>query len=648
VDAVARQSSAPAAEREHSLRGSSGSPARTRASNLVRSLSQSGRSAELVLVGITWFVSAVWVWFRLDEGWYPHDDGAFAQSAVRVLDGQLPHREFAELYTGAMTFLDAGVFYVLGEDLFNLRVPLFLLFLGFVPCVYYITRQFVGPVPAALTSLAAVTWGFPVYPVPMPTWYVLFFTIYGAAALVRWRQTGNLRWLFVAGLLGGLAIAFKIIGVYYVAAVCLFVLCCGPRTPANDMRSRRRQPVASFVGPAAGVAFAAFLVGAVFGSRIGIREIVSFIAPIAVLSAAVLLWPEVTQSKPARIRAQAGRLGVFALGVTVPLSILAIPYVWAGALSDLVEGVFVSPQSRRDYAYLAMPGPAELFPAVVIVGVLLLRRRVAPRVRNLLDAAIGALAALVLVTAFLDPAAYLLYFSSGRGMATVAVVVGSVALIRRCGSAEPHRSELLVLLLGLVAFTALVQFPHAGPVYYFYVAPLAAVATVALLAPRERGPGVLPAVLLVAFIAFGAAFLDRSSLSDLGVRAPGLRTEVLGEKASIRVGLSDKRQFGEVVSLLQRHARGAYVYAGPDLPHVYFLSGFDNPTRSLFDFLDTTDSARARSLVDNLVARRVTAIAINTAPDISDPLEPAVLRELGRMYPHGRRVGNIEVRWAAA
>jgi hypothetical protein len=604
------------------------------------------RSGEIVLVGATWLATAVWMWLRLDETWYPHDDGAFAQSAVRVLDGQLPHREFAELYTGAMTFLNAGVFGLMGEDLFYLRLPVFLLFLAFVPCVYYLARQFVGPVPAVLTALAAVTWGFPVYPVPMPSWYVLLFSVYGAAALVRWLQTSNHRWLFVAGLLGGLAIAFKVTGVYYVVGAVLFLLCCHlgavDREPVDETVTRSER--ARLLGPVAAVGLASFVAASVFGSRIGVLEIVNLIAPVAAILAVVLVWPKVTRSRLPAVRTQARRAAIFSCGLIIPLALLSIPYLWAGALGDLVEGVFVSPQSRREYAYLATPGLAELAPAITLIAILLVRPRLQPRRRNLLDAGTAALAVLVLIAAAFSPAGYLLYFSSGRGIAALTVIVGAITLARR-GSADARRAELLLLVLALVALTALVQFPHAGPVYYFYVAPFAAIAVVALFGPQPGG-GALPAVLLAAFAIFGAAFLDRSSLGDLGVRAPEPQAELHGGNASVRVSPSERRQFAEVVSLLGEHSRGAYTFAGPDLPHVYFLSGLENPTRSLFDFLDTTGSARGQSLVDTLIGRDVTAIAINVEPELSDPLEPATLRALERLFPHHRSVGDIEVRWA--
>ena len=62
------------------------------------------RVRELVSLLLVWCVTGAWVWARLDQGWIPHDDGAFAQSAARVLDGELPHRDFVELYTGGLTF----------------------------------------------------------------------------------------------------------------------------------------------------------------------------------------------------------------------------------------------------------------------------------------------------------------------------------------------------------------------------------------------------------------------------------------------------------------------------------------------------------------------------------------------------------------
>src|SRR5215831_17279135 len=43
--------------------------------------------------------------------WLPWDDGTMAQAAERVLNGQLPHRDFNEPYTGGLTWLHAAAFH---------------------------------------------------------------------------------------------------------------------------------------------------------------------------------------------------------------------------------------------------------------------------------------------------------------------------------------------------------------------------------------------------------------------------------------------------------------------------------------------------------------------------------------------------------
>ena len=79
---------------------------------------------------------AVFVASQLNHGWVPWDDGTLAQSAQRVLLGELPHRDFAELYTGGLSFLNAGVLWLTGGNLFWLRAPMLLLFLAYLSCVY--------------------------------------------------------------------------------------------------------------------------------------------------------------------------------------------------------------------------------------------------------------------------------------------------------------------------------------------------------------------------------------------------------------------------------------------------------------------------------------------------------------------------------
>ena len=123
----------------------------------------------------------------------PWDDGTLAQSAQRVLLGELPHRDFAELYTGGLSFLNAGVLWLTGGNLFWLRAPMLLLFLAYLSCVYLVARRFASPTVATLAALFAVAWGPPVYPAAMPSWYALYLAVIGAYFLVRHHESARAR-----------------------------------------------------------------------------------------------------------------------------------------------------------------------------------------------------------------------------------------------------------------------------------------------------------------------------------------------------------------------------------------------------------------------------------------------------------------------
>jgi hypothetical protein len=130
-----------------------------------------------VLAG-TWAIAAVYLALFIKGGWIPHDEGTIAHSAERALMGQLPHRDFVELYTGGLTYLHAAAFKLLGINLLVPRLVLYGFALLRVPFVYWIARRFVRPLAAAGVTLAAVAWSLPNYFAAMPSWYNLFFATF--------------------------------------------------------------------------------------------------------------------------------------------------------------------------------------------------------------------------------------------------------------------------------------------------------------------------------------------------------------------------------------------------------------------------------------------------------------------------------------
>src|SRR5207247_683954 len=81
----------------------------------------------------------------MTRGWVPHDAGSLAQSAERVLHGELPHRDFDEIYTGGLSFLHALAFRLVGTSLMAPPLVLFAVFLAWMPAVYYVAGRFASP-----------------------------------------------------------------------------------------------------------------------------------------------------------------------------------------------------------------------------------------------------------------------------------------------------------------------------------------------------------------------------------------------------------------------------------------------------------------------------------------------------------------------
>ena len=294
-----------------------------------------------------WLASCAFLALHLNQGWMPGDDGAFSQSATRILDGQLPHRDFTEIYTGGMAFLDAGVFAVFGQNLIWLRLPLILVFVAYVPCVFLISRRFVPRLPSALVALFAVAWGPVTYPAALTSWYLLFFSVFGVLALLKYLETRRARWLVLAGTFGGLSVTFKIVGVWFVVAALLFLI-----VVEQDTRPRRedgRLGLGSYgLAVTAFVGLSVVIVASLIKTHLGGAEVVTFLLPITAVCAFVV-YAE-TRVEPGRTIERFKSLLLltvpFLIGASLPVITLLTPYVLTGSVGDLLNGVFVLPQSR--------------------------------------------------------------------------------------------------------------------------------------------------------------------------------------------------------------------------------------------------------------------------------------------------------------
>jgi hypothetical protein len=101
------------------------------------------KAGRRLLFLVVFLLSAFYAAKNFNRGWIPSDEGTFGQSAERVLQGELPHKDFDEGYAGGLTYLHELAFRVLGTNLASLRYVLYLFFLAWIAAIYLAALRFV-------------------------------------------------------------------------------------------------------------------------------------------------------------------------------------------------------------------------------------------------------------------------------------------------------------------------------------------------------------------------------------------------------------------------------------------------------------------------------------------------------------------------
>ena len=594
---------------------------------------------------LTVSVSTLLLAARIRAAFDSADDPVLAHAAERVLHGQRPQVDFHDVYAGALSHLDAASFKMFGINMLAPRIMLLIFFVPAVAAIWYIASRMVRPAAASMITLLAAAWSVPQYPCPNGSWYMLYFAVFATAALFSYVETRHRRWIFAAGVLAGTAMLFKITGIYAVAAGMLFLLF--DEQPGQAMDGRVRLSAFSVLVTGLLVLFCGALVFLV-RSHSGSAEYYHFVLPGTFLSALLTYreWRSRHIPSVGRVRTLAVRLLPFLAGACIPIAAYLSPYMAAGQVGLWLQGVFVTPFARLHSAHWAPIGAIAVLLSLPIFGLIAFDaslRSEKDRQIAMAGACLGCAAAAYMSLRYPFFAGWT-WLSAAASIPLLSLV--AVVLLMRTGSGGKSTSRLL-LLVAMTAMCSLNQFPFSAPIYFCYVAPLLILAMTALVALRPHSKPYIVAPVAVFFIVFALAVLMPNQIYSKGLTLrPDIQKAFSIQRASgVRGSIDVVERYERVCDEIAAHGGSSPIYAGPDSSGLYFLTGRENPTPILFEFL-AGDDARPDRILADIDRAQVGVVAINHAIRIpSGPMPPELLNALRSRFPESKTIDNFEIRW---
>lgn len=598
-------------------------------------------------------LSGLYMARELNRGWVPADEGTLAESADRVLRGDVPHRDFHEGYTGGLSYLNAAAFRVFGTNLASMRYMMFLFFLAWVSATYYVASRFVSPAVASAVTLLAVAWGPPNYAAAMPSWYNLFFATFGLAALLRYVESESDRWLLVAGLCGGLSFLFKQLGLYFVAGALLFLLFREP--VASDAATADRRQTAWYRGfLVATVALYEILVFLLLRRMSNAATYFYYWVPNLAVGAAIV-WQEfdIKLNRNKGLSFFLKELGLFGVGVLAPISLFFIPYFLTGSLSQVVRDLIIIPSRLVPHTGARLTQFSfviGIFGDLAIIAGLLGLRSIDPRQlweKIFIGVPIAGLIPAALLLALRVQGFYVLVWSTVWALAPFVVVLGIVVLIRRSmlHQLSSKQRQQLFIIFSVTAACGLLQFPFRN-IYFCYIAPLVWLSATAVISLMEKPPRLAVGGIMCFCFLYGVFELTPGFIYHLAYEyAPDTQTVTLAlpRAGGLRITAESAREYEELDGLIRQHVRGEYIFAKPDCPEVYFLSGFRDPSGIFYDYYEDASGRTERALAA-IASHNVNLVVLSHHPGV-DPIADDLKSALEQEFPNRAEAGKFEVRW---
>jgi len=567
---------------------------------------------------LVFILCTIYCYSFLFKGWIPHDAGTLAQTAERIIHGEIPHVDFDEMYTGGLSYLHALGFKIFGVKLSSLRIVFFIFLLPYIFSCYWLASRVASSFESFVVTVLCVVWSVPNYMASMASWYNLFFAVYGSVFVFQYIKTRCSRYLFLAGLCGGLSFIVKITGLYYILSV-VFVIFYLETTESNFSGTDTKDKAVCFSLIKSSVLLIIILINiSLVKNYFNMMVVIHFLLPIFFVCVYLIYneWREGKGGFLVRLWNNIRMYSPFIIGISLPVILLLVFYISKGYLQEFINGLFLLPQKRFKLSFYPLPPFYTIISVLFWVAIFFIHQNKKPVTRLLLLILSIFLLAVLLFS--YNPQTYRSVWFSLRPLVPLCAFLILFFLFKADSNSENKKRVELFYLTTLFSCLSLIQYPFSNPIYFCYFVPSLFLGILYYLKARfKKIPGQFVAI-SVFLILFGTIWLNTGKPYFNCEKYVNLKEDklLLSNRANILVSERDKIVYEKLVEFI--HCNGGdsdFIYAFPDCPEVYFLSKKRNPTKVIFDFYG--DSVKTNSLIKLINTNKIKLAVINSRIEFS-------------------------------
>jgi hypothetical protein len=136
--------------------------------------------------------------------------GYSVSPSERVLQGEVPYRDFLYNYTPGILWLNALLMHWFGVNLMVIHLGLFAFKLATIVILYFVARKLTGNWAALVPVALSLSWiGYKYIFGVFPTQYSMLFVLVGILAMLKYDESEKYAWLFLSGASVGAVFLFK-------------------------------------------------------------------------------------------------------------------------------------------------------------------------------------------------------------------------------------------------------------------------------------------------------------------------------------------------------------------------------------------------------------------------------------------------------